>query len=184
MQGDTRIFVILETLRARLGPIIDGKIIARNENLITSIRQVINNGNTANPYGGGGSRTALALERVFKTELAEQCQLIWCIIEENIGVLNRYKPLDLADALKHYVHERMESSRVELARDLKQRSGPQSVENETFKNRFEMRERFEELLREYYGKIDLRRDQRQAELRQNFIARIKNFGLWILRLGF
>ena len=167
----------INELRARLNPIIAAGITVRAQALIQAAREVTDGARHAEqPYG---TRMLLGLEAVYRNELTQRGVLVSETVMQAVSGLSTHQPMDLADDLKRFINEHLESSRAELARELKGRSGKQSQENETFNTRFEMHELHEELLRSYGAKIDLWATQRQAGLNETARAR---FCAWIQKI--
>ena len=152
----------INKLRTRLNPIIAAGITTREQELIRSVREVTDGAMKAGQYGG--SRMALGLEAVYRAELTQRGVLVWETMMQAVDGLHPYQPMELADDFKHFISEHLESSRKELAYALKNRSGKQSEENETFNERFEMRELSEMLLRSYGAQLDLWVIQHQTKL--------------------
>ena len=151
-------------LKTRLDPIIMAGITAREAKLINAIREVTDEAIKNGQYGS--SRMALGLEAVYRNEFILRNLLVWETWIQAIDGFRPYQPNELAHDFKHFINEHLESSRVKLAHELKERSGKQSQENEIFNNRFEMRDLSEEQLRSYGAKIDLWAMQQQTELKE------------------
>ena len=138
-------------LQQRLNPIIAANVTAAEKNLVGAVRQITDGAIAAGQYGS--SRMALALVQVYRDELTDRGKLLWEAVMQTLDAFLPYQPMEMTQDLKHFIGDYLECSRVELAEDLRKRSGKQCEENAAFRERFQLRDLCTELLQSY-GHLD------------------------------